>query len=106
MPSEQAPYERARRLHKPMYPKWDRISFSLAKLYEHKMTGINARVMPEELRAMCYRGTKLPEEDIEALLKTASPPPDADSLLDTSAFVAIVARQLQGQPGPQHGSKG
>ena len=111
-PSERAPpppdyaEEETGFLHKSMYPKRDRISFSLANaLYEHKMTGGNARVTPEELRAMCYRGTKLPEEDIEALLKTASPPPDADGLLDTSVFVATVARQLQGQPGRQHGSK-
>jgi hypothetical protein len=84
-------------LHQSMYPKRDRISYSLANaLYEHKMQGGSARVTPEELRAMCYRGTKLPEEDIEALLKTASPPPDADGLMDTSVFVATVARQLGG----------
>ena len=36
------------------------------------------------------------EEDIEALLKTAAPPPDEEGLLDTSEFVATVARQLGG----------
>ena len=89
-------------LHKSMYPKRDRISYSLANaLYEHKMAGGKARVTLKELRAMCYRGTKLPEEDIEALLKTAAPPPDEEGLLDTSAFVATVARQLRGQPERQ-----
>ena len=83
-------------LHKSMYPKRDRISFSLANaLHEHKMTGGNVRVTAEELRAMCYRGTKLLEEDIEALLRSATPPPDVDGLLDTNTFVATVARQLR-----------
>ena len=47
------------------------------------------------LRTLCYRGTKLPEEDIELLLKSSSPAPDAAGLVDIKQFVANVARQLQ-----------
>ena len=86
-------------LHKSMYPKKDRILFSLANaLHEHKLIGGDTRVTPHELRSLCYRGTKLPEEDVEALLASAAPAPDADGLVDCNAFVATVAKQLGAGP--------
>ena len=65
-------------LHRSMYPKRERILYSLANaLHEQTMTGEGTRLTPADLRTMCYRGTKLPEEDIELLLKSSSPAPDA-----------------------------
>ena len=82
-------------VHRSMYPKKDRILFSLANaLHEAKLRGEGTRVTPEALRTMCYTGTKLPEDDIEALLQSASPPPGEDGLVDASDFVATVAKQL------------
>ena len=83
-------------LHRSMYPKRERILYSLANaLHEQTMTGEGTRLTPADLRTMCYRGTKLPEEDIELLLKSSSPAPDAAGLVDIKDFVANVARQLQ-----------
>ena len=91
-------------LHKSMYPKKDRILFSLANaLHEHKLIGGDTRVTPHELRSLCYRGTKLPEEDVEALLASAAPAPDADGLVDCNAFVATVAKQLGAGPAGSSG---
>ena len=86
--------------HKSMYPKADRILFSLANaLHEQKMTGGGTRVTPDDLRALCYKGTKLLEEDIETLLKSAAPAPGTDGLVDAGEFVAKVAQQLRAGPG-------
>ena len=83
-------------LHRSMYPKRDRILYSLANaLHEQMLTGGGTLVTPADLRTLCYRGTKLPEEDIELLLKSSSPAPDAAGLVDIKQFVANVARQLQ-----------
>tara|TARA_B110001452_G_scaffold265434_1_gene270073 strand:+ start:176 stop:451 length:276 start_codon:yes stop_codon:yes gene_type:complete len=83
-------------LHRSMYPKRERILYSLANaLHEQMMTGGGTLVTPADLRTLCYRGTKLPEEDIELLLKSCSPAPDAAGLVDIKQFVASAARQLQ-----------
>ena len=88
--------EEAQFRHKSMYPQRERILFSLAyelRQHEESNGGKNPPISMQALRELCYRGTKLQDEEIELLLSAAEPI-DESGEVDLSHFVSAVAHTL------------
>jgi hypothetical protein len=83
--------------HRSMFPQRERILWSLAhELHQHQLTHGDTMVSLAELRALCYRGTKLADEDVELMLTAATP--TQDGRVDLSQFVSRVASRIGVEP--------
>ena len=82
-----------------MYRQRDRILYSLAnELHLRQIEGQCDVVSTEELRGLCYRGTKLTEEDVNALMRIADLHRNGEGNVILSEFVREVASRLQSVP--------
>ena len=85
--------------HKSMYPQRERILYSFAtSLHERQLEGRDDRVSLEELRLLCYRGTKIGDDEVDLLVAFASKDVQHDDTVSLSAFVRRVATELLPPP--------
>lgn len=78
-----------------MYPQRERILWSLANELNRHEASNNGACPPltqDELRELCFRGTKLHEDEIEVLLSAAKP---VNGMVDLSEFVQDIASMLK-----------
>ena len=86
--------------HKSMYPQRERILWSLAyALHSHQGEhGGSSMISAADLRVVCYRGTKLRDDEVEVLLTAAAP--DLEGNIDFGEFVSSVAALLEPKSSP------
>ena len=76
-----------------MFPQRERILYSLAyQVHSRAQAGASEHVSLEELRSLCYLGTKLNSDEVELLLSVAKT--NSDGLVLISDFVSSVSTLL------------
>lgn len=83
-------------LHRSMYPQRERILYTFANALHERQhaNGTSELVSTEEVRQICYRGTKLQDQEVDVVVALADPDGET-GLVDLGAFVQKLADTLR-----------